>query len=211
MQKINSINEPKILLELSRIAFKNAKELYFEARILYFFRRFARSLFLAQIGGEEIGKHILCASSYSLLRAGQFNLKNFNKRIYNHVDKTMLINFMEDIFLNLGVKSFSDRKNEAELLEQGKLFGLYTDIFEDNYLLLPSKVITRQMARESVKWLKNRLKLFGRTNILKNANSFERISDDEFKKAINKLFEKHFPELIKTDKDFLNNDSKNGV
>jgi len=186
--KINSINNPSNLLYLSELAFKNAKELYKESKILFFLRKYARALFLSQIGGEELGKHILCSSAYTQYRTSNFNITEFNKIFYAHKEKTLLINFIEDVFLDTSPKSKVERIKEVDDLEKIKYFGLYVDVYENQYVISPNDLVQRSMAKNAVVWLGNRIKLFSKINIIKNARKLENIQDDEFKQLWKKYF-----------------------
>jgi AbiV family abortive infection protein len=193
--KIASINDPRNLITLAELAFQNAQSLYKEAKILLFFRKSARALFLAQIGGEELGKYILCTSTYTQFRTGNFDINKFNKTFYKHTKKTLLVNFFEDILLDAEVKSKADREKDTELLEKAKFFGLYTDVFQDQYLVSPNDLIQHNMAKKSVKWLGNRLKLFKKAKILEKTKILEQISDEKIKESWNKYFKKFVEDL----------------
>ena len=185
--KISSINSSSNLLSLSKIIFKNAKDLYKEARLLLFFRKNARALFLSQIGGEELGKYLLCTSAYTQYRSDNFNISAFNKMFYTHKEKTILVNFIEDILLNIDPKNRIERISETDDLEKMKLFSLYADVYENQYLISPNDLVQRSMARNAVKWLGNRIKLFSKINFLEIAEKMERISDDGFKQLWEKF------------------------
>jgi AbiV family abortive infection protein len=192
--EIDLIDDPKILLRLGEKALLNAKELYFESRLFFCFKRYSRALFLAQIGGEEIGKHILCLSSYVDYRIGQFNISKFRDRFYNHKEKSMLVGFMEDVLLDTEVKNYSERQKEAKILENAKYMGLYTDMIE-GYIFKPSDICNAEITRQAVRWLGNRIKLFGKINFNKIAQKMELIKNEEIVDFHKKLMKKYFSEL----------------
>jgi AbiV family abortive infection protein len=78
----------EFLKVLSIKSFENAKELIGEAQLLYDNSKYARALFIAQIAGEELGKHIICTGAIVNFMVGKFDIKRFTKRFYSHKEKT---------------------------------------------------------------------------------------------------------------------------
>lgn len=179
--------------QLAIKSFDNAKELHEEAKLLYDNKHYSRCIFLSQIGGEELGKHFICSSSYIQRLLGRLNESKFRKRFYDHRTKTSSINHAEDFLLDvinnrLKKDSYFLKDNtDIESLEQIKLRSLYTDFFDDGSSAKPSDIYERKFAHQALKWLSNRIKLFekigvikifrkGELNNLVNMKEFEKMS-----------------------------------
>lgn len=163
---IQDINDPEMLIILAQKAMENAQELYYESKLLFRKKKYSRAIFLAQIGGEEIGKYLLCLTDYSKFRAKRFNIKTFLGKFYNHKEKTKLVNLIEDIFLDQDIRTPNELAIEANILENAKFMGLYSDIIE-NYIFKPSDICREDIAENAINWLGNRIRLF--KNIFKES------------------------------------------
>jgi AbiV family abortive infection protein len=193
------ITDPQDLLTLAEKSLKNANQLHSEAKLLYEYEHFARALFLAQIGGEEIGKHVLCFSSYLDFRCGIFDFTKFQKRFYNHKEKTFLSNFMEDSLLNPVLsKSVEERKSESTNLEKLKLTSLYTDSI-DGKVINPTEVIESDWANGAITWLRNKLDLFGDPNSYSIIDRFKEMDDKEAREYYDGFMEKYSSDTIIND------------
>ncbi len=88
MKKL-SVEQVKIAREK---ALRNAKDLIKDAELLYENARWPRVVFLCQIAGEEIGKHILLSSLTIRLIAGdEINWKRVWKRLTSHREKLEMV------------------------------------------------------------------------------------------------------------------------
>ena len=180
----------ELLKELAIKSFENAEELYEESRILLDAEKYSRSLFLTQIAGEELGKHIICSGAIVNFIVGKFDIKRFKNRFYKHMEKTQTIDTFEKAIL--GIKSLRKPdiiKENAKILEETKLMGLYCG-FIDKYVFKPSEVIEKSLAEGAIDILNKRLKLIkslGLVHLLKSSNH---IPPDKIKNIYNKYVNK---------------------
>jgi len=69
----------ELFKQLAIKSFDNSLELYDEAKILFKYNKYHRSFFLAQIGCEELGKHLICTSAIINTIMGRIDRKRFIK------------------------------------------------------------------------------------------------------------------------------------
>ena len=153
-------------IRISRLkSIRNADELINDAEILFKKGRWARTLFLCQIAGEEIGKYLLLSSTFVQVIAGDhIDWKRFWERITSHREKLELVTYMEDIFLEHSFPDkmkdyFAEIKQQVKDLERFKQKALYCD-FTGDVPHCPSDVIPKDIAVNALKWTKGRLKMF---------------------------------------------------
>ena len=182
-------------------AIQNAAELLEDARLLFKNERWPRVLFLSQIAGEEIGKHILLSSlTVHALAGDKINWKRAWKRLTSHREKLEMITYMEDVFLEQpfpdDIKEyFNGLKKESQLLESFKQKSLYCDITE-KIPHCPSEIITKKFAEDALKWAEGRYGLFSKIeNELSEAGVTKKITKEDIaqfrkKMGIEKLFDK---------------------
>lgn len=183
--------------DLAIKSFNNAVELLEEARLLFKNKHYSRAIFLSQIGGEELGKHIMSTSAYVNFHTGKFNEKKFKFRFFAHREKTKTINIFEDFFLDaLNDTNHSDEelKNKftqyapnADTEEKGKLLSLYVDVV-DGIVLMPSEIMDKELAELTINTLRNRIKLFSKLGTIKILTN---------EKALKAVLEKTIKELEK--------------
>lgn len=121
----------ELLRELSIKSFENAEELYIEANILFNNGKYSRAFFLAQIAGEELGKHVICIGGLGNYIEGEFNFSRFQKRFLNHKEKTQSIDVFESFNFNNMERILSKKVEiDSQELEKMKLMGLYCDFID---------------------------------------------------------------------------------
>jgi AbiV family abortive infection protein len=150
-----------------RKSLQNAGELINDAEILFKSKSWARTLFISQIAGEEIGKYLILTSAFVSLVAGDnVNWKKFWQRITSHQEKLQMATYLEDILLGQDfpkklVEYFEKLKEETKNLERFKQYALYCD-FTTESPCCPSDLISKDIALNALKWAKGRYKLFAK-------------------------------------------------
>jgi AbiV family abortive infection protein len=175
-------------------ALKNAGELIKDSDFLFKKGSWARTLFLSQIAGEEIGKHVLLSSLFIQVIAGDhINWKRAWARITSHREKLELATYMEeDIFLEQPFPDkleayFEQIKHQVKELERFKQKALYCD-FTEEIPHCPSDIISKEIALNALKWVKGRYKLF--SGIEKELQKFK-VCDKITKESI-KIYRKKY-------------------
>jgi len=178
----------ELLKELAIKSSENAEELYDEAEILLEKEKYARSFFLIQIAGEELGKHIMCVGAIVQLAIGKFDFKKFKKSFYNHREKTQSIDVFEKFILkNTTLSSFNTIQNDANLFEDVKLMSLYCGFIETN-AFKPSEVINKDLVEININILNKRLKLIKSMGIVKILKTTNELPIEKIKSVYNKYF-----------------------
>ena len=184
MKKL-SVEQVKIAREK---ALRNAKDLIKDAELLYENARWPRVVFLCQIAGEEIGKHILLSSLTIRLIAGdEINWKRVWKRLTSHREKLEMVTYLEDVFLEQPFTDtlneyFSELKDEVQQLETFKQKSLYCD-FTQEIPHCPTDIIKEEYAQNAIKWAKGRSDLFSKIEEgLKDVNVLDKISKKDIEK-----------------------------
>lgn len=182
----NNDNKLRLLKDLSIKSFENAEELYIEANILYKNKKYSRAFFLTQIGGEELGKHVVCTGGIVNYIVGTFEISNFKKRFLNHKKKTMEIDIFESFLLSNIERIKSDSiEEDTKLLEKLKMMGLYCD-YEKDYAFKPSEIFNKSTVEIAINLLKKRLDFIrniGLVDLLKNS---EEMPTDKIKEIYEK-------------------------
>lgn len=184
MKKL-SVEQVKIAREK---ALRNAKDLIKDAELLYANARWPRVVFLCQIAGEEIGKHILLSSlTIHLIAGDEINWKRVWKRLTSHREKLEMVTYLEDVFLEQPFTDtlneyFSELKDEVQQLETFKQKSLYCD-FTQEIPHCPTDIIKEEYAQNAIKWAKGRSDLFSKIEEgLKDVNVLDKISKKDIEK-----------------------------
>lgn len=177
-----------LLKELSIKSFENAEELYIEADILYKNKKYSRAFFLAQIGGEELGKHIICTGGLVNYIVGKFDLSKFKKRFLNHKKKTQSIDVFESfIFKNIERIKSKKVKEDSKELEKLKLMGLYCD-FIDDHAFKPSEIFDKSLVKEALVLLKNRIDKIKTLGLVYLLKTLEEMPIEKIKESYKKYY-----------------------
>lgn len=165
-------------LEIGRQkALANATELISDAEVLIANGRWARALFLAQIAGEEIGKHIIILNAAVELLENAIDWKSFWRIYRQHSAKQKTVMFADIMFSLRGdvqeeLKAFPAA---AADLESGKMLSLYSDFLEGRFVS-PSDCIDPDMPRNAVKWARGRLAMMN--TLFKSIASLDKLTQD---------------------------------
>jgi AbiV family abortive infection protein len=177
---------------------QNAQELLKEASILFDNGCWARTVFLSQIVGEEIGKYMMLTSALVkvIIRPESFNWDKFWHRYLSHKAKTQNIFVFEDIVhkKNKNVLTyFTKLPRVLSRLERLKQTSLYSDCIGNNFYS-PTNLFTKEMATEALNLAKGRMKLF---NELERKSLFfvEEMTTEAFRERI-LAFRNKFIEII---------------
>lgn len=152
-------------IELGRTkALKNARALIKDAEILFKARRYPRSLALAHLACEELGKIMMLASIGIESRLGNANWNKFWKRFRNHKEKTkniLGIDYMmspiksDDSDVEEYEKDITERFLEFENL---KFKAIYSD-YSYKAFHSPDEIVKRDIALAFLKLAKNRFRV----------------------------------------------------
>jgi AbiV family abortive infection protein len=144
----------------SKKALANAAELVRDATILYRNKSWARSVFLCQIAGEEMGKYIFSVSACVGVITDTIDWNRFWKNHRNHTDKTSMIMFVEIMTLarSFPAKELKELDSNCQVYEQGKLMSLYCDIYENGFHR-PSELFNKTLVSQALRIARGRLRL----------------------------------------------------
>ena len=149
--------DEKTLQDLAVKSLENAKELLEEAKLLYIKKHFPRAVFLSQIGGEELGKHMMCVSGYVNILLNKFDEKKFKKRFLGHKEKSANVVLGEHLLLNVDQTKSIDE--ECGLFEKTKMGSLYVDV-DKNTAHKPSEVINKKATKTLLGLFEQQVKHF---------------------------------------------------
>lgn len=173
------------LIQGGEAAIENAAALVAEAELLHENCKWARTVFLCQIAGEELGKYVLIGSALlELAVTTKLDWRRFWKRYLSHKSKLKLITYAEDIFLG---QSCLDGYHESvrrmvDVLETGKQMALYSD-FADGRFYVPSNIVRESIATDALIWAQGRLQY---ANCMRKITE-KPLPDDVVKKGFHEL------------------------
>lgn len=132
-------------------ALKNAEDLLADAKILYDSGRWARTLFLARIAIEELGKYVMIVSAVVEYLRGRVNWIKFWKRFTSHREKTGNVLTLDMLLGPTELTSASTEKLEAigKKMSEEKLASLYLD-FKTDAFVCPLEAVTETAARHAI-------------------------------------------------------------
>ena len=159
-------------LKLGRIAaLENASSLVEEAELLHKHQHWARTIFLCQIAGEELGKFVILTTAAVELTvsAEGFDWKKLGAHLRSHREKLTVISVHESVFWEPPPDHFptyfAELKKTIEILENGKQHAIYSDIQDGNYYS-PTWIYNEGIATNALNWAKGRLRLINELNSL---------------------------------------------
>lgn len=191
---------------LSLKSYENAVELVSEAELLFAHSHFARTLFLSQIAGEELGKCFIALTAIPFVILGKIDWPHFWWRFRNHNEKLTSVHFFEDLALQPDLPDFSAIQSQVSMLDKGKLASLYSDVMSEQegvfLAFKPNDLFAEEIARNCFVWAQNRVKLYGATVLpLLDEGFIERFSAAELEKFARTRNGRHADLLLKSVRD----------
>jgi len=180
-------------------ALNNAEALVKDAEALFELKSYPRVVFLSQIAGEEIGKHIMFSSLFVRLLAGEeINWKKFWTKATSHKRKLELVTYMEDVYLEQpfpeSLKEYFEKiALQIRDLDRFKQKALYSD-FTEGYPHTPNDIIDETIAKNALAWAKGRIGVFSTIEAeLQKSGIFEKMTKESVQEISKKLgIEKFF-------------------
>ncbi|MEX2114613.1 MAG: AbiV family abortive infection protein [Pirellulales bacterium] len=159
-EQVDIENVPALMLALSRKALENAQEIVKDAELLFANGRWARTIFLSQIAGEEIGKHLIARGAYvqNLWEPRSIDWNKIVKEIRRHQDKLITMTIFEDMLLTEPPMDIAAIKSQAKELDQAKQTTLYAE-FIGAEARSPTELWTDASAANALKWAQGRVQL----------------------------------------------------
>ncbi|MDZ7798429.1 MAG: AbiV family abortive infection protein [Patescibacteria group bacterium] len=142
------------------LVYKNAVNLYEEAKILFNNKRYSRAYVLGVISFEELGKLIMVGSEIiNIINERPNSQKIFIKKYKSHINKisrSILANSKKKVTINYITRTFLSRKQKAIIMDVNKQEAFYVN-YNKNKFVAPNDKRFKKKAKNILNECKNRI------------------------------------------------------